>query len=123
MKGWRTMAKASRGIVAVCVLAVLALGLSPAKAAPGANLDPSLCSPIPKHFKHPGEPNQYFPLTSAMDGTLVGPDGDEIHGLKITVGGNVTVSGIKTTVVNEFEWIEMIPDGIWDFTSETPVED
>ena len=115
------MSKVSRGLVAVGVLAVSALGLSPAKAATG-NLPLSLCSPRLHFSASPAQPNPYFPLSSAVTGVLVGPDSGAIHGLDITLGGTRTVAGVTTRIVREFEWRDDNANGTQDGVEPT-VED
>lgn len=118
------MSKFSRGLVAVS-LAVLTSGLTPARAASG-NLPLSLCSPTDNDFVDPAnltQPNPYFPLTTALNGVLVGPDGDETHGLKITLGGTLLVAGVETRIVREFEWLDINGDGRQRGSDELSVED
>jgi hypothetical protein len=110
--------------MAVGMLAALALGLTPAKAATG-NLPLSLCSPDQDFVASPGnKANPYFPLTNDLNAVLVGPDGDETHGLRMTVEGTFDLySGSLTTrVVREFEWKDKNADGDQD-AGELSVED
>ena len=115
------MSKVSRGFVAAGVLAVSALGLSPARAATG-NLPLSLCSPSLRFSASPAQPNAYFPLNSSLEGVLVGPDSGAIHGLEITLAGNRVVAGVTTRIVREFEWRDDNANGTQD-GSEPTVED
>lgn len=119
------MSKVSRGFAAFGLLAVLALGLSPAKAAPAGNLPLSLCSR--DHFFSPtpgSAANPYFPLTPALTGVLVGPDDDEIHGLALSLGGTRSFydGEVVTRIVREFEWRDDNSDGDQD-TGEPSIED
>ena len=115
------MSKVSRGFVAVGALAVLALGLSPAEAAPSKL---PLCPSSRSFTADPGrKANPYFPLTDALAGTLVGPDADgTTHGLQITLTGYEFVGSIKTRVIREFEWQDDNANGLPD-SSETSIED
>jgi hypothetical protein len=115
------MSKVSRGFVAAGVLAVSALGLGPAKAATG-NLPLSLCSPTLSFSARPAHPNPFYPLSSKLEGVLVGPDSDQIHGLQITLGRTRTVAGVTTRIVREFEWVDNNSDGDQD-ADEPTVED
>lgn len=118
------MSRISRGIAAVSAVAVLALGMSPATAGTSSYLPMELCAPSANNFDHPGSPNPYFPLTNASY-VLVGPDGGETHGLKITVGGTAPFydGTITTTVVLEHEWLDLDGNGRQQGSDEVTIED
>src|SRR5205085_2071865 len=91
----------------------------------------SLCSPQGNTFTaDPGTgrnpaANPYFPLTSALEGTLVGTDADgTTHGLHNSLAGYEFFYGrsIKTRVVEEFEWHDDNANGVRD-SGELAIED
>src|ERR1051325_9819045 len=118
-----SMPNMSRALVAVGSLAALAaLGLSPAQAAQGGNHGGNLplCPQGVSFTATPGtNANPYWPLTSALEGTFVGPDSDgTIHGLQIKLGGFEKVGSVRTRVVEELEWHEVDGDGLPGGTDE-----
>jgi hypothetical protein len=130
-----------RAVVAFAALGALAMASLPATATttPSSNLSTSVCDPRNNDLTgSPSSVNPYFPLSSALDAVLSGPDTGGQHGLVVHFGvplnptGNPFVSldvnpsfyggSFTTGVLEEFEWLDANNDGIWQST-ETPVED
>ena len=109
------------GVVLLCAIAFL-VGATPAAAAPGENLDLSLCARDGNTFTLSID-NTYFPLTVGQQWVYSGQEQGTTLGLQITVLDDTETlytgqRKLDTRVVEELEWEDANGDGVVDADEE-----